>query len=142
MKKTIITLSMIFAFNSCGFLFYNYRANLETEYLINSQSNDLKVTKEIGNIIYSLSEKQKFYHNYVSSSFDSLYFYGPDYHHLSIKISSENTFTKVRLNYFGYNGNRNKPPHKAFINAITDSLTLKYNASQNIITNWSNERIR
>ncbi len=141
MKKIILAFAILLL-NACGFLFYNYRVDMESEFLIQNKSNDSSLTKEIGHLIYSLSKKEKFYTSYMNTKCDSLFFYGPDYHTFKIKILHEMDITKVRLDYFGYNGNIKNPPHKAFINSITDSLVKNYGAKQIIYTKINNMKIK
>ncbi len=137
----IISLFSILMY-SCGFLFYNYRAKFDTEFLIQNNSSDGTIIKKVGNLIYSLSQNEEFYTRYKNDSGDSLFFYGPDYHTFKIKILHEKDITKVRLDYFGYNGNRKNPPHKDFINSITDSLVKNYGAKQVIYKNVNNMKIK
>lgn len=128
-------------FQSCGFLFYNYRGFLDTEFSITNNGADTTIRHQVGKLISRLSNKEHFYHHYSSVTFDSLYFYGPDYHRFRFKIYEKNQATKVHLFYSGYNGFRRRPPHKQFIQSLTDSLKLKFGATQIVTKNISNEKM-
>jgi hypothetical protein len=139
-KNILITIISGLLFQSCGFIFYNYRGYLDTEFSISNTNVDTTIRHEIGNFIYRLSTNEDFYTRQASTTYDSLYFYGPDYHRFNIKIWEENKTTKVYLHYFGYNGFRSRPPHKQFIQSLTDSLKIVYGATQTIINDVNNEK--
>jgi hypothetical protein len=140
-KKAILYFVSGLLLSSCGFLFYNYRAYVDTEYLIPNAKADTLVRIQTGKLIYRLSAREKFYTRFSTPAFDSLYFYGPDYHDFVFKISEEGKGTKILLHYFGYNGNRKKPPHKLFLDAISDSL-IALGATKTIIRDITNEKRR
>jgi hypothetical protein len=140
MLKSIIVILTLLVLNSCGFLFYNYRANYQTEFTFKEAMNDTLLRHEIGEMILKLSEKEKFYETFNSANYDSLYFYGPDYHHLTFRLFKDSNLTKVEFDYFAWNGNRRKPPLKKFIQEFTDSLKMKFGASQVILKDLSNEK--
>jgi hypothetical protein len=139
-KRLIIFLVSGLLLQSCAFLIYNYRGYLDTEFSIPNNTADSNVRHQAGELIYRLSNKEQFYHRYSSATYDSLYFYGPDYHHFRFKIYEDNQTTKVHLCYSGYHGFRSTPPHKQFIQSLTDSLTLKFGATQIVIKDVSNEK--
>jgi hypothetical protein len=139
-KKLIILFLSGLLLQSCAFIFYNYRCKLDTEFSIVNKTGDTLVRHQVGQLIYRLSSKEKFYTRYHTSTFDSLYFYGPDYHDFQIKIYETKEQTKVHLNYFGFHGFRNNPPHKQFIKSLSDSLRINFGATQTIIEDINNER--
>lgn len=141
-KRILIFIMVGFLLQSCAFLFYNYRGYLITEFSIENTSTDTTLRYQVGKLIYRLSAKEKFYTRYLSPKNDSLYFYGPDYHSFRFKINEENKMTRVYLRYSGYHGLRSRPPHKKFIQDLTDSLKLMFGATQIIIKEASNEKIK
>lgn len=140
-KNIFVSILLVLLLPSCAFLFYNYRGYLKTEFTIENKSTDTTVRYRVGAMIYRLSAKENFYTRYVSPTNDSLDFYGPDYHTFSFRISEDHNTTKVYFRYFGYHGLRSKPPHKLFIQNLTDSLKLTFGATQLIIAEGSNEKI-
>ena len=139
-KKLIIFLITGLLLQSCAFIFYNYQGYLETEFSITNNAADTSIRYQAGKLINKLSSKEKFYRNYSSTTYDSLYFYGPDYHHFRFKIYEDNQTTKIHLRYSGYHGFRSRPPHKQYIQSLTDSLKLKFGATQIVIKDVSNEK--
>ena len=140
MKKILLLIIIALLLHSCAFLFYNYQCVLETEFSVTNNSNDTTVRYQVGKLINRLSTKERFYRSYASATYDSLHFYGPDYHTFQFKIYEKNQITKVYLHYFGYNGFRSRPPHKIFIQSLTDSLKGKFGATQTIMKDISNEK--
>ena len=141
MTKGIIVLVLFgLLFQSCTFIFYNYRGYLDTEYSIINESSDTNVRVEVANYIYGQSTNKKFYDRFINSTSDSIYFYGPDYHHFYFKIYELNKMTKVHFIYSGYNGFRSRPPHKEFIQTLSDSLKVRFGATQTIIKDLNNEK--
>ena len=140
MKKIFLLTTIVLLFNSCTFIIYNYRGKLVTEYKIVNTTKDINSKIAIGKLIYDLSENEHFYTRKASPTFDSIYFYGPDYHTFKIKIQEINDTIKVNLNYIGYQGFRSRPPHKLFIQSLSDTLKNKFKATQIININISNEK--
>ena len=139
-KRLIIFIISGLSLQSCAFMFYNYRSYLDTEFSIPNNAADTTIRYQAGKLIDRLSSKEKFYHAYVGTLYDSLYFYGPDYHHFRFKIYEDNQTTKIHLRYSGYHGLRSNPPHKQYIQTLADSLKLKFGASQVVIKAVSNEK--
>lgn len=125
---------------SCGFLFYNYRCTIDSNYSIPNQTADTSLRYEIGKYIIELSNEHSFYTRFATATYDSLYLYGPDYHTLTFNIEEINHTTNIQFHYFGYNGSRRRPPQKAFIQTLSDSLKLKFGATETIIMDYNNER--
>jgi|TARA_B110000208_G_scaffold190601_1_gene254899 hypothetical protein len=138
MKKLFVILLVLL--NSCGFLFYNYRTKMKIVYSIPLNSPLVYSAEEVGEFIFKLGEKEDFYDYFSSNNFDSIYFYGPDYHSLNFKLLEEIGSLKITLDYFGYNGNRSKPPRAEFLKMISDSLQIKFQAQENIKYILSNEK--
>lgn len=141
-KRLFLFITIGLFLQSCLFIIYSYRGYLDTEFSIPNNTADTAVRQQIGKLIYRLSTKQKFYTRYASATNDSLYFYGPDYHHLRFSIYEDKQTTKVRLRYSGYNGLRGRPPCKKFIQSVTDSLKTIFGATQVIYKDVSNEKKR
>lgn len=111
------------------------------EYSIPRNSQSLKV-EEIGKFIYTLGSEEDFYKHFSNEKHDSIYFYGPDYHHLNYLLKQRPDSIKVILDYYGYHGFRSKPPRKEFINRISDSLQTKYGAKEKIKSLTTNEKVK
>ncbi len=126
--------------NSCGYIFYNYRSKIIIVYSIPLNTPLDYSVKEIGGFIYKLGQKEDFYDYFSSNNFDSVYFYGPDYHTFNFKLLEEMDSLKITLDYFGYNGNRLKPPRAEFLQIISDSLKNKFGAKENIVYLRSNQK--
>jgi hypothetical protein len=139
-KRIIILIISGLLLQSCAFLFYNYRGYLITEFSIANINADTKVRQQAGELIFRLAGKEDFYTHFTTATYDSLYFYGPDYHHFYFKIYEDSLTTKIFLRYSGYNGFRNRPPRKQFIQSLTDSLKSKFGATQIIFKDISNEK--
>jgi hypothetical protein len=112
------------------------------EYAIPRNSSSTLTIEEIGKFIYRLGNEEDFYTHFSNEKYDSLYFYGPDYHHFNFKLIKRPDTFKVILDYFGYHGFRSKPPRKEFINIISDSLQIKFGAEEDIRYQVSNEKIK
>ncbi|MES2131710.1 MAG: hypothetical protein V4506_05125 [Bacteroidota bacterium] len=140
MKKILLTLILGFLFNSCAFIIYNYRGKLDTEYIVLNTVKDTTTKIAIGKLIFNLSVKEKFYTRNANPAFDSLHFYGPDYHTFLIRLYEINDTIKIRLKYVGYHGFRSRPPHKIFIQTLNDSLKTKFKATQITYLDISNEK--
>ena len=140
MKKILPLTAIILMFNSCAFIFYNYQRVLVTEFSIPNSLNDTLMKQKVGQFIYNHASKEDFYEHYTNESFDSLYFYGPDYHHLRFKITERDDSTRVNFDYFGYHGFRSNPPRADFIQSLTDSLKIKFSATESVLKDVSNEK--
>lgn len=142
MRKAYLVFVLIVGIfiQSCGFLFYNYRCSFDSNFTIPNQTSDTSLRYEIGKYILELSNKHSFYERFSTPTYDSLYLYGPDYHTLTFKIGEINQTTSIQFHYFGYNGSRSNPPQKAFIQTLTDSLKLKFGATETINIDFNNER--
>lgn len=141
MKKYItIFVFLLVTLNSCTFLFFNYRAKIVVEYKIHGNVD----TRKLGLYIYEQAslEKTTFYSLDKSENFDSLVFYGPDYHTLYYNIKSQDSITIIKFDYFGYNGWRGNPPRKSLIEKIRNKLMTEYQAVETIKTYFSNEKKR
>lgn len=125
---------------SCGFLFYNFRCEYDSDISIPNQTADTNLRYAVGQYIIKFKEQHSFYTRFATTGYDSLYLYGPDYHKLSFKITEMNQTTNIHFHYFGFNGSRKRPPHKLFIQALKDSLKIKFNATEKINRDLSNER--
>lgn len=141
MKRLVLMLATGFLCSSCAFIFYNYRGVLDTEFAI-AGNGDSTVRCQAAGLIYRLSARADLYKRFKAPACDSLYFYGPDYHYFRFKLYEKNDSTRIRFRYSGYHGFRRRPPHRAFIQAITDSLTLRFGARQLVFKDISNERKR
>jgi hypothetical protein len=99
--------------------------------------------QELAEKIYTKAstEKDPFYGLDMSSDFDSLRFYGPDYHTLEYTMSTSDSVTIVKFDYFGYNGWRKNPPRKVLIEQIRNILLNQYHAAEFIIIDISNEKV-
>ncbi len=139
-KKILISLTIGLIFQSCGFFFYNYRGYIDSNFSIPNNQADTNIRYKIGQLIYRQSFKSKLYSRFASKSFDTLFFYGPDYHSLKFKIIEKQQTTNIHFHYFGNNGWRSHPPHKLFISAFRDSLRTKFGATENINKEISNEK--
>jgi hypothetical protein len=140
MKKILpLTLTAVL-FNSCAFIFYNYQGKLDTEYKIANTTKDTNTKIAIGKLILNLSENKHFYTRKVNPTFDSIFLYGPDYHTFKIKLQEINDTINIHLKYVGYHGFRSRPPHKLFIQSLSDTLINNFKASQTININISNEK--
>jgi hypothetical protein len=143
MTKRIVAIFLFgLCIQSCAFIFYNYRGYLETEYTISNNTADTSIRYNVCALIYGLSEKQDLYRRFKSATSDSLYFYGPDYHHFRFKITEDSVSTKIKFKYFGYHGFRRNPPHKKFIQTISDTLKRTFGATQVIIKDVNNEKTK
>ena len=138
--KYIVMLLPVLACSSCAFIFYNYRGTLITEFFIKNSNKDTTVRLQAGKMINRIAFRQDFYSRYASPSFDSLYYYGPDYHYLRFKITETDTATKITFRYSGYHGFRSRPPRKPFITAVRDSLVKYFGARETVIREVSNEK--
>jgi hypothetical protein len=118
-------------------LYYNYRCKYDATYLI----QETGVKRAIGQKIVDLAnqEEEEFYTINYNNEFDSIILYGPDYHTLKFYLL-EDINTKVKFDYFGYNGWRGRPPRKAFIDMFKDELITKYHATESIEKNFTNEK--
>ena len=125
---------------SCGYFFYNYRCSFDSDFSIPNNTTDTTIRYAVGKYIYKLAYKHFFYNRYSNATCDSLYLYGPDYHTLIFKIKEINQTTNIHFHYFAYNGSRKRPPHKLFIQSLTDSLKIKFGAIQTINKDLNNER--
>ncbi|MFM9983725.1 MAG: hypothetical protein ACKVOK_00735 [Flavobacteriales bacterium] len=138
--KTAINFLVVFfcMFSSCTILYYNYRARYVAEYRIPRHVSN----QELGELIYAnaSTEKDPFYGLQKSPDFDSLEFYGPDYHTLKYTMSTTDSTTLVKFDYFGYNGWRKNPPRKVFIEQIRNLLLKEYHATELIVMDNSNEK--
>jgi len=140
-KKYIIVLSTILV-QSCGFLFYNYRASYESNFIIPNKSSDTNLKYKTGQMIYRQSYKSQLYRRYKSAAYDTLNFYGPDYHRLSFIIGEKQDSINIHFSFFASNGWRRNPPNKKFIESMRDSLKNKFGALEIIINNFSNEKTK
>jgi len=139
MKLFIISTLIFFLLSSCGFLIYNYRAEMVFSYevnLVNSEKNQkISLCTEIINLI----SLEKFYNVKINSNKDSINLYGPDYHSVTITLKEKSPLLEINVFYSGYNGNRRNPPLKRFFNNL-DTLMKKYGANKIIIKKLSNEK--
>jgi hypothetical protein len=142
MRKIIAILTLGISLQSCGFLFYNYRGYVEVNYSILNCTLDTNLRYSVGQFLFKQSLKSDFYGRFASQTFDTLCFYGPDYHWLKFKITEDVNETKIHFTYFGYNGWRGHPPQKQFISTIRDSLINGFGATETIIQDVSNEKKR
>jgi hypothetical protein len=127
-------------FQSCGFFFYNYRCTYDCDFTIPNKNADTNLRYAIGKYIDNISNNHSFYSNFATPTYDSLSLYGPDYHTLTFKIKEINNATNIHFHYFAYNGSRKRPPHKLFIQNLTDTLKIKFGATQTINYDHNNER--
>lgn len=139
-KKILLSLTIGLSFQSCGFLFYNYRASVARNYIIPNKNADTTIRYKVGQLIYRQSYKSDLYIRNVSKTYSTLYFYGPDYHKLKFNIIEFNDSTYVYFTFSAYNGWRRHPPNKLFIQSFRDSLINKFGAKEVIIKDFSNER--
>jgi hypothetical protein len=140
MKKTLFLMLSGLLFNSCAFIIYNYHGQLNTEYTITYTEKDNTKRILIGKYIYTMFSNGDFYTRKASQAFDSLYFYGPDYHSFRIRLQESNDTIKIHLRYVGHHGFRSRPPHKILIETLTDSLKTRFNATQITRVDVSNEK--
>lgn len=140
-SRYLILLFIIGLFiQSCGIFVYNYRAKFDSNFTIPNQTADTSLRYEIGKYILDLSQEHSFYHRFSTPTYDSLHLYGPDYHTLIFNIGEIDQTTSIEFYYFGYNGSRKNPPQKAFIQSLTDSLKVKFGATETIKVDFNNER--
>jgi hypothetical protein len=139
-KNTLIALTIGLIFQSCGFFFYNYRGYIDSNFSIPNNQADTNIRYQVGQLIYRQSFKSEFYQRFAAKTFDTLFFYGPDYHSLKFKITENQLTTNVHFVYFGYNGWRKHPPNKLFITAFRDSLKTQFRATEVINKDISNEK--
>jgi hypothetical protein len=125
---------------SCGVFFYNYRGYIDSDFIIPNISADSSLRFKAGQLIYRQSKKSELYTRFASATYDSLFFYGPDYHTLWFKLSENKDTTIIHFHYFGYNGWRGKPPHATFINSVRDSLGANFGAVEKVYKQFSNEK--
>jgi hypothetical protein len=141
MKRNVlffITIAVVF--QSCGFLFYNYRASIDSNFIIPNENQDTIIRYKVGQLIYRQSLQTKLYGRFASEIFDTLSFYGPDYHTLNFRIKESDKSTNIHFTYFGFNGSRKKPPNKLFIQAIRDSLKIEFGATEVVVKDFNNEK--
>ena len=139
-KKLLFILTTGLFFQSCGFFFYNYRGYIDSNFSVPNINADTNIRYKVGQLIYRQSYKSQLYSRFADKTFDTLCFYGPDYHWLKFKITETSQTTNIHFNYFGYNGWRGHPPHKLFITAFRDSLKNNFGATEKIIKDISNEK--
>ena len=123
-RNILLLLTIGILYQSCGFIFYSYRGWIDTNFTISNPSLDTNIRYNVGKFIYDQSFKSELYDRFASKTFDTLCFYGPDYHWLQFKIIEDQKMTKIHFTYFGYNGWRRNPPQKLLITTIRDSLKL------------------
>lgn len=137
--KTILPFFLLLS-SSCGFWIYNYRGILVTEFNIRKPKGDSLKKEEVVRFIYDLAESEHFYKRWIGPNYDSLYLYGPDYHHFRFSIRDRDTAVSIYLRYFAFNGWRKKPPHKKFVDQMTDSMKYRFHATEVIWKNINNEK--
>jgi|694.fasta_scaffold01133_15 hypothetical protein len=143
MIRNLIIISLLSTlFQSCGFLFYNYRASYESNFIIPKKNSDANLSYKTGQMIYRQSYISKPYSRYKSPTYDTLNFYGPDYHTLKFIITESKDTTNIHFTFFAFHGSRSRPPNKKFIESFRDSLKNKFGASEIIVKNISNEKKR
>jgi len=142
MKRILVLLTLGISLQSCGFLFYNYRGYIEANYSIPNTSLDTSMRYKVGQFLVRQSLTSDLYGRFASQTYDTLCFYGPDYHWLKFNITEDSNATKIHFTYLGYNGWRGHPPQKQFISIIRDSLVNSFGAIESIIQDVSNEKRR
>lgn len=113
---------------------------MSAEYSIIKNSSNSFTKEEIGKFIFKLGSKEDFYQHFTNEKYDSLYFYGPDYHHFNFRLSDNTDTIKVMMEYLGHHGFKSNPPRKEFIEQVSDSLQKKYKANKVIKYYSSNEK--
>ena len=139
-KKILLLTTIGLVFQSCGFWFYNYRASIDSNFIIPNKNLDTNIRYKVGQLIYRQSLKSDLYQRFNSNTYDTLSFYGPDYHRLNFKIVETNESTNIHFTFFAFNGWRGRPPNKLFIQSFRDSLKNKFGATEIIIRDISNEK--
>ena len=97
-RKVLYFATIGLIFQSCGFWFYNYRASYDSNFIIPNENADTTIRYKVGQMIFRQSFKSDLYHRFASKTYDTLSFYGPDYHTLKFRISESNKSTNVHFN--------------------------------------------
>lgn len=139
-KKILFFTTLAFIFQSCGFWFYNYRASIDSNFIIPNEHLDTAIRYKVGQLIYRQSFKSDLYKRFASKTFDTLSFYGPDYHTLQFRITESDQSTTIHFNFFAFNGWRSRPPNKLFIQSFRDSLKNEFGAVEIINKDINNEK--
>jgi hypothetical protein len=141
-RKILFFATIGFLFQSCGFWLYNYRAAIDSNFVIPNEHADTTIRYKVGQMIFRQSFKSDLYHRFASKTYDTLGFYGPDYHTLKFRISESNKSTNVHFTFFAFNGWRSRPPNKLFIQSFRDSLKNKFGATETVVKDFNNEKRR
>lgn len=113
---------------------------MSVEYSIPNHSSNSYTKEEIGKFIFKLGGEEDFYQHFANENYDSLYFYGPDYHHFDFRLTDHADTIKVMMEYFGHHGFKSNPPRKKFLDQVSASLQKKYKANKVIKYYNSNEK--